>query len=309
MKLLLSCLVTLFLLGPAQAAEPGLDDAINLYRDGELEQAQRALERIAKKLREPRAMGRVHLYLGVIAAVKGQGARVDALFEKALRGDPTLRLDPAQFKAELIERFETVRGKLRGKIKVTANLSGATVWLDGKRAGSAPLTLQVPPGVHELEIRRADGGDQTQLKVVVPVDGEVATRAELRPPAPATSLPAPPPASPPAPPPRQRRIWTWVAAGAALALGGAALGLGLSAKSSYDEYRALDTRLAAGENVGGQMDELQSQIEGRATGANVCAGLAGAAAVTSVVLFFLEGREARARDRVALSRRGVGITF
>jgi hypothetical protein len=306
MKPVLSCLVVLLFLGPAQAAEPGLDDAISLYRDGELEQAQRALERIAKKVREPREAGRVHLYLGVIAAVKGQGARVDALFEKALRGDPTLRLDPTQFKAELIQRFEAVRGKLRGKLKVTATLAGASVWLDGRRAGIAPLELQLPTGVHELEVRRADGGDRTQLKVVVPVDGEVAARAELRPPAPAVSLPAPPPVSPPPPPPRPRRIWTWVAAGAALAVGGAALGLGLSAKSSYDEFRELDAKRDPA--LSGQLDDLDGTIKGRATGANVCVGVAAAAAVTSVVLFFVEGRQP-ASERVAISARGAAIAF
>ncbi len=302
--------------GALRAAEPGLEQAINLYREGELERAKRAFERL--KQSDPAVAARVSLYLGAIAAVKGQSARVDALFEKALRSDPALRLDPQQFKAELIQRFETVRSRLRGTLKVSASLPRATVRVDRKPVGQAPLELQLPPGLHEVEVVREDGGDRFKERAVVPVDGTASIRAELREAAPTASLPTTPttPVEPPPPPRRARRIWTWVAAGAAVATGAAALGLGLSAKSSYDEYKALDAeyvgqpppQAARRKEIDERMPELKDTIEKRATGATVCGVVAGVLAATSVVLFFVEGRERRSEARHT-ALRGVVFQF
>ncbi|MDP1822601.1 MAG: hypothetical protein Q8L48_05145 [Archangium sp.] len=81
------------------------------------------------------------------------------------------------------------------------------------------------------------------------------------------------------------RLWTWVLAGAAGAglLTGA--GLGFGAVSAREEM--LRVRHGALE-----VQQLHDAAAGRAAGANIAYGLAGAAAVTALILFFFEPREA-----------------
>jgi tetratricopeptide (TPR) repeat protein len=87
---------------------------------------------------------------------------------------------------------------------------------------------------------------------------------------------------PPPPAPRRRRLWTWIALGSAAAVAGVGLGLYLSADSDYDEYQNTQDP--------DRLLELESSIGTRDTAAVVMYATAGALAVTSVVLFFLEGR-------------------
>ncbi len=103
--------------------------------------------------------------------------------------------------------------------------------------------------------------------------------SELGPGAPAAALDAPRALLTPS---RERgRVWTWVlvgAAGAGLATG---VGLGLGAQSARDEM--VRERHGAIE-----VQQLHDAAQGRALGANVAYGAAGAAALTALFLFFLE---------------------
>jgi tetratricopeptide (TPR) repeat protein len=79
----------------------------------------------------------------------------------------------------------------------------------------------------------------------------------------------------PAPKPR-KRIWTWVTGGSAIAVAAIALGLGLKAQSDRNDYRDWKTNDTGFINMG------------YAATAMYC--VAGALAITSVVLFFVEGK-------------------
>lgn len=81
-----------------------------------------------------------------------------------------------------------------------------------------------------------------------------------------------------------RRIWTWVAAGTAAALGISALVVGLSAKSKFDE---LEDRCGPDQLGVCQQDEVDS-VKGRAIATDVLWGTALAAGVAAGVLYFLE---------------------
>jgi hypothetical protein len=94
----------------------------------------------------------------------------------------------------------------------------------------------------------------------------------------------PPPTKPEDKPRRKGRLWTWVAAGAAGALALSALIVGLNAQSRFDDLNNTCKPACPDSEV--------DSVHTRAVAADVMWGLAGAAAVTSVVLFFLEGRSA-----------------
>lgn len=113
----------------------------------------------------------------------------------------------------------------------------------------------------------------------------VATTAPARP-----APPSPAPARADLPPPRQVASWpAWVAAGvgAAAAVAGIVLaGLTVAENNQVDD-KSLTSRAA---------DEHSDAASARALGANICFGIAGAAAVTSGVLFYLGWRKAHGRS-------------
>ena len=78
-------------------------------------------------------------------------------------------------------------------------------------------------------------------------------------------------------------VWTLVTAGAAVALVGAGLGLGLWASSGWDEYNETTDE--------DRYDELRDAVPVRSTAANICYGLAGAMAVTSALVYLLVERK------------------
>jgi hypothetical protein len=125
----------------------------------------------------------------------------------------------------------------------------------------------------------------------------------VAPAAPSAPAPAPAPsvAPPPPPPPQQLEIvkteprhgwwlgrkWAWVAAGSTVLLAGAAVGVGVSVNSRYDELDRSCGASGTGEGCG---DGDLSSLRTRRNITNVLWAVAGAAAVTTGVLFFVEGR-------------------
>ena len=81
------------------------------------------------------------------------------------------------------------------------------------------------------------------------------------------------------------RLWTWVAAGTAAALGISALVVGLSAQSKYDELNDRCGSDAAGVCAQSDVDSVNT----RAIVTDVLWTTALAAGITAVVLFFVEG--------------------
>ncbi len=98
--------------------------------------------------------------------------------------------------------------------------------------------------------------------------------------------PEPVPESVPSPDPSPRaggRLWTWVAAGAAGALGVTALGLGISTS-----LRHADLEESCGQTQQGCAEEDIDGVGARALATDVFIGLTAGAAVAAVVLFFVE---------------------
>jgi hypothetical protein len=97
-------------------------------------------------------------------------------------------------------------------------------------------------------------------------------------------LPAPalPPAAPPPPPAARSRVWTWVAAGTAVAAAGAGAYFGVTARQKSQQ-------LTDG-TVHSNAAALASDAKRSAQRANVAYGIAAAAGAAGVTLFFVEGR-------------------
>jgi hypothetical protein len=158
-------------------------------------------------------------------------------------------------------------------VQVDSPGAGGTIYVDGRASGITPRRVPVNPGAHVVEVRRANatpasstvqtrGGEQRSVSLV-PVELTPIVREN-------------PPSSQPSSSSRRRvhRAWFWATAATTVALAAAATGLGiatLKARSSYEEHPT--------------EDGYQTAINRRLL-TNVFWGLAGAAAVSSTVLFF-----------------------
>lgn len=196
----------------------------------------------------------------------------------------------------------------------------ATVMVDGRDHGPAPVAVELAPGAHKVAVSLA--GYQTAerdfsmpadrslemdlaLGVAAPAPPSV-TRPPLAvapplpaPPPPVSVVEAPAPADVPAPPSpaRKGRLWTYLAVGAAGAGAAAGIGLGLGANAARHE-------LLASTHPKGVAQELYDTAAGRAGGANAAYAAAAVMGVAAAVLFFLEPRWGAPPPGTAASDRG-----
>ncbi|MFN7134499.1 MAG: PEGA domain-containing protein, partial [Myxococcales bacterium] len=156
-----------------------------------------------------------------------------------------------------------------GTMRVSSNIDGATVLLDGRRVGATPLhTVFIGPGEHEVVVRHPDYPEYRRLFEVEP-GGEFRVDALLE---------------KPPPPPEVKPFWNGrrigVAAGSVLTVSGLAMGIGFASASSEAEalyYQACQKHsgevcspnkpLPRGENR--EMKELRATAESRSTLAGV----------------------------------------
>lgn len=208
------------------------------------------------------------------------------------------------------------RLKERGvqQLMVFSEPPNARIEVDGKVLGSSPATVELQAGNHKMTVS-ADGFETVDRAFVMSATRSMEMTINLRP-VNAPKDPGPPPPTPPlvdvpkkeepaktaaltpaptgeqkpdvtkegpAPVKKKSRVYTWVAAGVAVAGAGAATGLGLSAVGAKESYMA-----SAGQPYD-QRIGLYNSAAGLETGTNVAWAVAGTAAVTAVVLFFVEG--------------------
>jgi hypothetical protein len=100
------------------------------------------------------------------------------------------------------------------------------------------------------------------------------------------------------------RTWTWIAGGSAVALAGAAAVVGLSMQSKFDSLNQ-SCGSASGESYQGCSDSDIQSVATRRNVANVLWGLAGAAAVTAGVLFFVEDHAVAVAPVAGATTRGL----
>jgi len=173
-----------------------------------------------------------------------------------------------------------------GTLTVRSTPSGAAVLVDGQQKGVTPLERSpLAAGEHRVTVRLEGHRDWTRAVKVSKgaEETEDIKLAVLGPTGPVVGKDDGTGS-------KRRRIWTWVAAGGAVAVAAVGVGLGASVLSDRSEYEGLTVKDQA------RLDELEQSIPGKVMATNVMFGVAGALAVTSVVLFFLEGRSPPQKD-------------
>lgn len=202
----------------------------------------------------------------------GEAARAATGYEAAL-SVPTF--DVAQRKVAE-ERLASLERGL-GKILVPRPL-GAFVTVDHVQRAPVPATFYLLPGTYQLQVEYQGKTSQNPLSVVAGREHDVKLDfPDSQPPlaAPKAALePVNAPLIPPADSGISQKTWGWISVGAGVALGGAAVVLGLRALSARDEF------VASG-NTNADAHDSASDLR---LATNVLWGGATAAGITGLVL-------------------------
>jgi hypothetical protein len=273
-------------------AQALLGQGTKLYQQGDVADALEKFQAAYAAFPSPKLM------FNIGQANRDLSRPVEALeaFEKFLVGavdaSPEMIADARKSVAQLQKKL--------GRIQVDCESAGAEVSVDGKSVGLAPLPdlIWVTPGRHQVTAKYASAAPAIEdVDVTAGSVGTVALR--LRPVAVSQATPAHKAApdfdvqAASAPSGGSEgwwlgRKWTWVAAGSTVLLAVGAITAGLLMDSKFDSLRS-----SCGAGNPGRPGCSQSDIDSvssRRTTANVFWGLAGAAAVTTGVLFYVEGQ-------------------
>jgi len=250
------------------------------------------------------------IWFNIGQADRDLGRPLDALeaFQKFLDGaSDALPEDREDAKASVAE----IQKRL-GQLIIECETAGAEISVDGRPIGLAPRArpIWVMPGAHQvlatqngtpLAVETANvsvGGSATVVLKAAPAAASApppAMSPVLASPGEATPAAAAPPVTTvdaPPPPESNRgrwlgRKWTWIAGGSAVIFLGTAAIVGGLAQSRFSDLKKSCGKDSV-EGLGCDQGDIDS-LQMRMTTANVFWGLAGAAAVTAGILFFVEG--------------------
>lgn len=151
----------------AQDADSLLQEGIVTFRLGQFSKSIKALKRAKRKARGGRTVAKINLYLGLNYAVRKDRKRAVKAFRRALKGNPILEASGIISKKSVVALFQRVRGKLKGRLRVTAGRPGVAVSLNGKPVGQAPYDGEIHVGLHKVVLQTADGLYHKRAEVVV----------------------------------------------------------------------------------------------------------------------------------------------
>jgi hypothetical protein len=128
----------------------------------------------------PELMADVSLRLGAARLALGRDREAARDFQLAARLDPTRPVTDAEFKPQVVARFERERGEARARRvrRIEVHPGGAQVEVDGRAAGRAPVALELDEGGHVL-VARAPGWTARAVLVDVEASGAEAVGIEL----------------------------------------------------------------------------------------------------------------------------------
>ncbi len=286
----------LLLAGATARAEDTKGQAGKLLEQGVIQYGMADFETSVDKLKlalqhakSPDTLAKIHLFLGANYMDTGKQKQADAAFLQALKHDPKLKL-PEEFKSSQKVAFEKVRLDARGDLRVSSNIK-TRVMVDGVAAGKTPYRAKLAIGSHVVAILGPRGKWRTETVILFP-GRETGIKANFK-------MVKKPRRGAGKPKKSGGRLWTWIAAGSAVAVAGVGLGLWFAGDSDYSEWQDLQPDAATAAANDERLTELEDSIRAKEIGAYVSFGVAGALAVTSVVLFFVEGRGASKERRAS----------
>jgi hypothetical protein len=204
---------------------------------------------------------------------------------------------------EKVTDVRTAMAQLRkqlGQMRIECTTSGSEISVDGKSMGMTPLPdlVWAKPGHHQVAAKHAGVAPAIEE---VDVKVGVVSSVTLRLAATTANAPVLAPAAPSALDLRANqassageegwwlgRKWTWVAGGSTVLLAAGAITAGLSMQSKFNSLNGSCGRASPTQPQCSQNDV--DSVSSRKTTANVLWGLTAAAAVTTGVLFYVEGR-------------------
>lgn len=145
-----------------ETARGALADGIQQNTRLRLESAQESLFRARSAFLEAVAfpsydeLGKLHLYLGIVALNLREPTAASAHFRIASQLSPSRTLDPRAFSPSVVELFNDARrgAPARATLRVECEPAGALILVDGTPHGVAPRVLEdLSPGEHYLEVR------------------------------------------------------------------------------------------------------------------------------------------------------------
>lgn len=140
------------LLASAQEAYAAFEYDTALDR---LRQAEAALRTVAPSPDAVAALADLNLLAGLVHAARGDDERAVDAFRLVRRLAPDrTALDPGLYRPQLVALYDRAGAAPEGNpgvVVVSTEPAGATVWVDGRAVGTAPVELPaVPPGEHYL---------------------------------------------------------------------------------------------------------------------------------------------------------------
>ncbi len=258
--------------GPARAAaRKHFERGTTLYQEGRYAEAAAAFEAAYQTL----ANGVVLYNLGQCYEKLGQIQRAIGYYREYLRTVPNAEDRPLV--ESLIARLEKrYAEESRPQVTVSSEPVGARLRVDGEARGVTPWSDRLEVGPHQLEVTHE--GYQPLRRDVELRPGEPLELQLMLTPLPGGGgvkeghLVGRP----------RRRVWTWVAAGAAGVATAGAVTLGLLARSDSRELLARPHERA-------EAQRLHDSALGRARASNILTGTAGVALLAGTALFFFEG--------------------
>ncbi len=189
---------------------------------------------------------------------------------------------PAARREDVERQLDALRERV-GRVSIAVNADGADILIDDLAIGTTPLdgTIPVNVGRHRVFARGRDGSTATQ---VIDVAGGELVEVKLELTAPEVTGVAGTPVSetPPMSTTRKAAIGAWAGAGAA-AVGAVVLGV-MAGKKADD----LDAKLGVVGSSRSEVNDLRDSADTLALTSDVFSGLAIAAGVAGVVLWFME---------------------
>jgi hypothetical protein len=118
-----------------------------------LRQAELALATAPPRPEVTRLLGDINVLVGVVQADRGDTARALEAFRVVQRLDPERKaLDPGSYRPKVVALYAQAASSApeprRSRLSIVTDPAGAEVWIDGRRAGAAPLEVTLDAGFH-----------------------------------------------------------------------------------------------------------------------------------------------------------------
>jgi hypothetical protein len=135
--------------------------ALATYQNGDFEGAVRTLRAVVEDLERlppsAEAFGqwtRAMLRLARAEQTLGRGGEAREALERLVRANPAAKADPNQYPPSFVKQVAEAKaevGKLgKRKLAIAATARGARIFVEGREIGTAPITVDLPPGRYRV---------------------------------------------------------------------------------------------------------------------------------------------------------------